>query len=105
MACPAGTVTSCVYFLLPGLISLAVLPRLCLTLINVVRRQTVAEQEAWKLAEQHGFDLVTIQPSFVIGPVLSRRQDATSIKTLKASFAHPVAHCSLPMSVSRPDAA
>ncbi|KAK9803315.1 hypothetical protein WJX73_000726 [Symbiochloris irregularis] len=43
----------------------------------------VAEKEAWTLSKQEGFELVTILPSFVIGPVLGRRQDATSIKALK----------------------
>ena len=45
-------------------------------------RQTVAEREAWKLAKEHGFDLVTVQPSYVIGPVLGQRADATTVQTL-----------------------
>jgi len=41
--------------------------------------KTLAEREAWKLAEgQSRFRLVTINPSFVIGPTLSQRVDATS---------------------------
>ena len=46
--------------------------------------QTVAERAAWELSKEHGFDLVTIQPGFVIGPVLGHRADAQSVKTLKA---------------------
>ena len=46
--------------------------------------ETVAEKAAWELSKEHGFDLITICPGFVIGPVLGRRADATSIKTLKA---------------------
>jgi len=41
--------------------------------------KTLAEREAWKIAEsQPRWRLVTINPSFVVGPSLSRRVDATS---------------------------
>ena len=45
--------------------------------------QVLAEQEAWKTAKQHGLDLVTILPNFVLGPVLSSRADGTSVGFLK----------------------
>ena len=35
--------------------------------------QVQAEKAAWKFAEDHNIDLVTIQPSVIIGPVLSAR--------------------------------
>jgi nucleoside-diphosphate-sugar epimerase len=41
--------------------------------------KTLAEREAWKIAEsQKRWRLVTVNPSFVVGPSLSRRVDATS---------------------------
>ncbi len=30
-----------------------------------------AEKEAWSLAKEHGLDLVTILPEFIMGPVLT----------------------------------
>ena len=36
--------------------------------------QVSAENEAWKLAEAHGLDLVTILPNFNLGPALSRQE-------------------------------
>ncbi|MCH2043277.1 MAG: aldehyde reductase [Saprospiraceae bacterium] len=42
--------------------------------------KTVAEQEAWKIAKnQQQWDLVTINPSFVLGPSVTKRKDSTSI--------------------------
>jgi nucleoside-diphosphate-sugar epimerase len=44
-----------------------------------------AERAAWQLAKQHGLDLVTILPNFVMGPVLSAAlPDPTSVGFLKA---------------------
>ena len=43
----------------------------------------LAEQEAWKIAESSGLDLVTILPNFVLGPVLSDRAGGTSVGFLK----------------------
>ena len=48
----------------------------------VLLLQVMAEKEAWQIAEQHGLDLVTIHPVFVIGPVLSTRTDATSVQMI-----------------------
>lgn len=45
--------------------------------------KTEAEKAARKLAAEEGLDLITIHPSFVLGPVLSQRTDATSVSTFK----------------------
>lgn len=45
--------------------------------------QTLAEKAAWDLSKKHGFELVTINPVFVFGPVLSSRADATSVLMMK----------------------
>jgi len=44
----------------------------------------LAEEAAWKFAKGKTWELAVICPSFVIGPILSDRQDATSIKAIKA---------------------
>ncbi|MCU0664654.1 MAG: NAD-dependent epimerase/dehydratase family protein [Myxococcota bacterium] len=42
--------------------------------------KTAAEREAWKLVKEFNrFDLVCINPGFVMGPSLSKRADSTSI--------------------------
>lgn len=42
--------------------------------------KTMAEMEAWKLLnEQEKWDLVVINPGFVMGPSLSKRTDSTSV--------------------------
>ncbi|AXX16930.1 MULTISPECIES: NAD-dependent epimerase/dehydratase family protein [Leptospira] len=42
--------------------------------------KTLAEQEAWKIADaQSKWDLITINPSFVMGPSVSDRADGTSV--------------------------
>jgi len=47
--------------------------------------KTLAEKEVWAWAEQHPkVGVVTILPAFVVGPPLSDRTDATSIKIIKA---------------------
>lgn len=45
--------------------------------------KTEAEKAARALAKEEGFDLVTIHPVFVLGPVIAARADATSIITMK----------------------
>ncbi|KAK9810012.1 hypothetical protein WJX72_003318 [[Myrmecia] bisecta] len=45
--------------------------------------KTEAEKAAWELSKQHGFELVTINPTFVLGPITSARTDAESIKAAK----------------------
>ena len=45
--------------------------------------KTLAEQEAWKMMKaQDRWDLVTINPSFVMGPALTKRTDSTSTSTI-----------------------
>ena len=44
----------------------------------------VAEQEAWKLVHNTAVELVTICPSFVLGPILSPRADAASIMFMRS---------------------
>ncbi|MCG6166714.1 SDR family oxidoreductase [Leptospira sanjuanensis] len=42
--------------------------------------KTLAEKEAWKIADaQSRWDLITINPSFVMGPSVSDRADGTSV--------------------------
>ena len=48
--------------------------------------QVQAEKAAWEMSKQHGFELVVINPTFVFGPVLSSRLDATSVLMFKVSF-------------------
>eukprot|EP00891_Asterochloris_glomerata_P004943 jgi/Astpho2/4943/Aster-06679 len=45
--------------------------------------KTVAEQAAWEIAKKEDLDLCVINPTFVLGPVISERTDATSIKNVK----------------------
>lgn len=47
--------------------------------------KTVAEKEAWAIAEkQNGWDLVVINPSFVMGPSLSERADGASVNFMRS---------------------
>ncbi len=46
--------------------------------------KTLAEREAWKIADaQDRWDLVTINPAFVLGPSLSERMDGTSVQFMR----------------------
>lgn len=42
-----------------------------------------AKREAWDASKKHKFEVVTICPTFVLGPVISNRADATSILDVK----------------------
>lgn len=45
--------------------------------------KTLAEKEAWEIQKkQDRWDLVTINPGFVLGPSLTKRTDSTSINTI-----------------------
>ncbi|KAL3142279.1 hypothetical protein ABBQ38_002622 [Trebouxia sp. C0009 RCD-2024] len=46
--------------------------------------KTLAEKAAWDLSKKHGFQLVTINPAFVFGPVLSPRIDAMTVLMMKS---------------------
>ena len=52
--------------------------------------QTVAEKKAWELSKKEGFELATIMPSLVLGPVTGTRPDGTSINAMKV-----ICQCSL----------
>ncbi|KAI8539135.1 hypothetical protein RHMOL_Rhmol09G0157600 [Rhododendron molle] len=39
--------------------------------------KTVAEKEAWRVAEESGIDLVVVNPSFVVGPLLAPKPTST----------------------------
>lgn len=41
--------------------------------------KTLAEEEAWKLAEKANFQLITINPGFILGPTPTKRSDSESI--------------------------
>ncbi|XP_058193980.1 tetraketide alpha-pyrone reductase 2-like [Rhododendron vialii] len=45
--------------------------------------KTVAEKEAWKIAEKTGLDLVAVNPSYVVGPLLAP-QPTSSLQLLLA---------------------
>jgi len=45
--------------------------------------KTIAEREAWAIAkEQDQWDLLTINPGWILGPSLSKRKDSTSIRIM-----------------------
>ena len=45
--------------------------------------KTVAEKEAWRICEaQNRWDLLAINPGFVLGPSLTKRKDSTSIEMM-----------------------
>ncbi|KAK9792717.1 hypothetical protein WJX73_002527 [Symbiochloris irregularis] len=50
--------------------------------------KTVAEKTAWEFCKEHGIDLVTINPTAVFGPVISKRADGTSVKQIKGIIEH-----------------
>ena len=64
----------------------------CLTLSLL---QVAAEREAWEISKKHNFELVTICPTFVLGPVISNRADATSILEVKVYASCQQQHSSL----------
>jgi nucleoside-diphosphate-sugar epimerase len=45
--------------------------------------KTIAEEEAWAIAnEQNQWDLLTINPGWILGPSVSKRRDSLSINTM-----------------------
>ncbi|KAK9808369.1 hypothetical protein WJX73_007525 [Symbiochloris irregularis] len=45
--------------------------------------KVLAERHAWKVAEEQGFELVTILPTWVLGPILGTRLDSLSMLKTK----------------------
>ncbi|GLU00308.1 hypothetical protein SLE2022_176850 [Rubroshorea leprosula] len=52
--------------------------------------KTLAEEAAWKFAKENGIDLVTINPGFVIGPILQPTPNASIEVMLKLTTAEPL---------------
>ncbi|CAI9761980.1 unnamed protein product [Fraxinus pennsylvanica] len=50
--------------------------------------KTIAEQEAWKMAEKSGIDLVVVNPSFVVGPLLAPQPTSTLLLILAVITGH-----------------
>ncbi|CAN0870729.1 Tetraketide alpha-pyrone reductase 2 [Linum grandiflorum] len=44
--------------------------------------KTTAEKEAWMMAQEHGIDLVVVNPSFVVGPLLGPQPTSTLLLIL-----------------------
>nr|AFK36139.1 unknown [Lotus japonicus] len=44
--------------------------------------KTLAEKEAWKIAKESGMDLVVVNPSFVVGPLLAPQPTSTLLVIL-----------------------
>lgn len=44
--------------------------------------KTLAEKEAWKIAKESGMDLVVVNPSFVVGPLLAPQPTSTLLMIL-----------------------
>jgi nucleoside-diphosphate-sugar epimerase len=46
--------------------------------------KTEAERAAWRLANEAGLEMATVNPSFIIGPPRTSRTDSESLKYMKA---------------------
>jgi nucleoside-diphosphate-sugar epimerase len=46
--------------------------------------KALAEKAAWEISKKEGFELAVINPTFVLGPIISGRTDATSIQKVKS---------------------
>ncbi|XP_054810203.1 tetraketide alpha-pyrone reductase 2-like isoform X2 [Prosopis cineraria] len=46
------------------------------------RYNTMAEKEAWRIAKESGLDLVVVNPSFVVGPLLAPKPTSTLLAIL-----------------------
>jgi hypothetical protein len=47
--------------------------------------QTLAEKLAWELSSEYKFDLVSINPSFMLGPAVSAYGTSNSIMEMKVT--------------------
>jgi len=60
----------------------------------------LAEKKAWELAEgKEGFSVVCINPSFIIGPMMTSRADAESVKLMKDMLEGKLELKGMPMGV------
>ena len=55
--------------------------------------QVEAEKAAWAVAKEHNLDLVTINPSYVLGPILNATEDALTSGIIKVGCLQQVAAC------------
>ena len=44
--------------------------------------KTIGEKEAWRVAKESGIDLVVVNPSFVVGPLLAPQPTSTLLRIL-----------------------
>lgn len=44
--------------------------------------KTIAEKEAWRIAKDCGIDMVVVNPSFVVGPLLAPQPTSTLLLIL-----------------------
>lgn len=44
--------------------------------------KTIGEKEAWRIAKEKGIDLVVVNPSFVVGPLLAPQPTSTLLLIL-----------------------
>ena len=44
--------------------------------------KTIGEKEAWRVAKESGIDLVVVNPSFVVGPLLAPQPTSTLLLIL-----------------------
>lgn len=59
--------------------------------------KTLAEKEAWRLAEHFGINLVVVNPSFVVGPLIAPRPTSTLLlilSILKGKYTYVPISCS-----------
>lgn len=45
--------------------------------------KTIGEKEAWKMAKEKGKDLVVVNPSLVVGPLLAPKPTSTLLLVLE----------------------
>lgn len=59
--------------------------------------KVLAEKEAWEIAKRENIDLVTINPSFIIGPPLSLHTDSLSIRWMMSLLEGKVRNFRVPV--------
>lgn len=45
--------------------------------------KAIAEKEAWRIAKENGKDLVVVNPSYVVGPLLTPKPTSTLLHVLQ----------------------